>query len=119
LTARGIVTTSAYVLEHNKRRLLILLGIAALVLFFFGIRNVFEGFVAFLGSMPALVIQLLFLLVAGIAQFAGLMWFLSRPRTYSVSQRTRQVFRRCGSAWKRSASCRCSVARGDSRGSTA
>jgi cell division protease FtsH len=91
LTARGIVTTSAYVLEHNKRRLLILLGIAALVLFFYGIRNVFEGFVAFLGSMPALVIQLLFLLVAGIAQFAGLMWFLSRPRTYTVTPDSPQI----------------------------
>jgi cell division protease FtsH len=91
LTARGIVTTSAYVLEHNKRRLLILLGIVALVLFFYGIRNVFEGFVAFLGSMPALVIQLLFLLVAGIAQFAGLMWFLSRPRTYTVTPDSPQI----------------------------
>ena len=78
-------------LEHNKRRLLILLGIAALVLFFYGIRNVFEGFVAFLGSMPALVIQLLFLLVAGIAQFAGLMWFLSRPRTYTVTPDSPQI----------------------------
>ena len=43
MTARGIVTTSAYVLEHNKRRLLILLGILALILFFYGIRSVFEG----------------------------------------------------------------------------
>ena len=37
------MTTGAYVLEHNKRRLLILLGILALVLFFYGIRSVFEG----------------------------------------------------------------------------
>jgi cell division protease FtsH len=79
------------VLEHNKRRLLILLGFVALVLFFYPIRDVFEGFVAFLGSMPALVIQLLFLLVAGIAQFAGLMWFLSRPRTYTVTPDSPQI----------------------------
>src|SRR5438552_10516002 len=41
--------------------------------------------------MPALVIQLLFLLVAGIAQFAGLMWFLSRPRTYTVTPDSPQI----------------------------
>jgi len=58
LTARGILTTSAYVLEHNKRRLLILLGIAALVLFFYGIRSVFEGLAALIGQMPGLLVTL-------------------------------------------------------------
>jgi cell division protease FtsH len=91
LTARGFVTTGAYVLEHNKRRLLIVLGIFALLLFFIGIRSVFEGILSFIGQAPFLIIQLLFLLVAGIAQFAGLMWFLSRPRTYTVTPDSPQI----------------------------
>jgi cell division protease FtsH len=78
------VTTSAYVLEHNKKRLLILLGILALILFFYGIRSVFEGLAALVGSMPGLLITLIFYAFAFIAQFGALMWFLSRPRTYTV-----------------------------------
>jgi cell division protease FtsH len=79
------------VLEHNKKRLLILLGVLSLILFFYGIRSVFEGIIAFIGQAPFLVIQLLFLLIAGIAQFAGLMWFLSRPRTYTVTPDSPQI----------------------------
>ena len=79
------MTTSAYVLEHNKRRLLILLGILALILFFYGIRSVFEGLAALIGSMPGLLVTLIFYAFAFIAQFGALMWFLSRPRTYTVT----------------------------------
>jgi cell division protease FtsH len=79
------VTTSAYVLEHNKRRLLILLGILALILFFYGIRSVFEGLAALIGQMPGLLVTLIFYAFAFIAQFGLLMWFLSRPRTYTVT----------------------------------
>ena len=91
MTARGIVTTSAYVLEHNKRRLLILLGIVALVLFFYGIRSVFEGLAALVGQMPGLLITLVFYAFAFIAQFGALMWFLSRPRTYTVTPDDPQI----------------------------
>jgi cell division protease FtsH len=79
------MTTSAYVLEHNKRRLLILLGILALILFFYGIRSVFEGLAALIGQMPGLLVTLIFYAFAFIAQFGLLMWFLSRPRTYTVT----------------------------------
>jgi len=79
------------VLEHNKRRLLILLGIAALVLFFYGIRSVFEGLAALVGQMPGLLITLVFYAFAFIAQFGALMWFLSRPRTYTVTPDDPQI----------------------------
>jgi cell division protease FtsH len=79
------VTTTAFVLEHNKRRLLILLGILALILFFYGIRSVFEGLAALIGQMPGLLVTLIFYAFAFIAQFGLLMWFLSRPRTYTVT----------------------------------
>ncbi|HTD63565.1 MAG TPA: AAA family ATPase [Verrucomicrobiae bacterium] len=91
MTARGILTTTAFVLEHNKRRLLILLGIAALVLFFYGIRSVFEGLAALVGQMPGLLITLVFYAFAFIAQFGALMWFLSRPRTYTVTPDDPQI----------------------------
>jgi cell division protease FtsH len=91
LTARGFITTSAFVLEHNKRRLLILLGIGALILFFYGIRSVFEGLAALIGSMPGLLITLIFYAFAFIAQFGALMWFLSRPRTYTVTPDDPQI----------------------------
>jgi cell division protease FtsH len=84
LTARGFLTTSAFVLEHNKRRLLILLGVAALVLVFYGIRSVFEGLAALVGSMPGLLVTMIFYAFALIFQFGALMWFMSRPRTYTV-----------------------------------
>ena len=91
MTARGIVTTTAYVLEHNKRRLLILLGISALILFFSGIRSVFEGLAALVGQMPGLLVTLIFYAFAFIAQFGALMWFLSRPRTYTVTPDDPQI----------------------------
>ncbi len=85
------MTTSAYVLEHNKRRLIILLGIAALILFFYGIRSVFEGLVALIGQMPGLLIMLIFYSFALIVQFGVLMWFVSRPRTYTVTPDDPQI----------------------------
>ena len=85
------MTTSAYVLEHNKRRLLILLGILALILFFYGIRSVFEGLAALVGQMPGLLVTLIFYAFAFIAQFGALMWFLSRPRTYTVTPDDPQI----------------------------
>ena len=78
-------------LEHNKRRLLILLGILALILFFYGIRSVFEGLAALVGQMPGLLITLIFYAFAFIAQFGALMWFLSRPRTYTVTPDDPQI----------------------------
>jgi cell division protease FtsH len=85
------MVTTAYVLEHNRKRLLILLGIAAVVLFFYGIREVFEGLAALVGQAPGLVVTLLFYAFAMIVQFGALMWFLSRPRTYTVTPDSPQI----------------------------
>ena len=85
------MTTTAYVLEHNKRRLLILFGILALVLFFYGIRSVFESLAALIGQAPGLLVTLVFYAFAFIAQFGALMWFLSRPRQYVVTPDSPQI----------------------------
>ena len=91
MTARGILTTTAYVLEHNKRRLLILLGIAVVVLFFYNARDIVEGFGAFLANSPTLLIQLIILMVINIGGLVGMMWFVSRPRTYTVTPDDPQI----------------------------
>ena len=78
-------------LEHNKRRLLILFGLLAIILFFYGIRSVFEGLAALVGQVPTLLITLVFYAFAFIAQFGALMWFLSRPRTYTVTPDDPQI----------------------------
>jgi len=91
LTVNSFVGTTAYVLHHNLRRLVILFVIVLLLVLFYGLRSLWEGVGEFIGSAPQLVIQLLFLLIAGIAQFAGLMWFLSRPRTYTVTPDSPQI----------------------------
>src|SRR5207248_1208365 len=76
---------------HNKRRLLILLGIAVVVLFFYNARDIVEGFGAFLANSPTLLIQLIILMVINIGGLVGLMWFLSRPRTYTVTPDDPQI----------------------------
>jgi len=91
LTARGILTTAAYVLEHNKRRLLILFGIAVVVLYFNNVRDIVEGFGAFIANSPTLLIQLIILMVINIGGLVGMMWFVSRPRTYTVTPDDPQI----------------------------
>ena len=82
---RKLLLTAAYVLEHNLRRLIILAIAITLFVFFAGsVRNALTGVVEFVGSLPGLVIGLVFSAFALIAQFAFLMFFLSRPRTYTV-----------------------------------
>ena len=91
MTVRGILTTTAYVLEHNKRRLLILFGIGVVVLFFYNARDIVEGFGAFLANSPTLLIQLIILMVINIGGLVGMMWFVSRPRTYTVTPDDPQI----------------------------
>jgi cell division protease FtsH len=88
---RSSVSTLAYVLEHNRRRLLILFAILAALLVVVGARDLFEGLVGFLGSAPGLVLLLLFYAFAMIFQFGVLMWFLSRPRKYVVTPDKPQI----------------------------
>jgi cell division protease FtsH len=87
---RGVSNT-AYVLEHNRRRIVLVFGLVALALLLFGARDIVEAGVGFLGAAPLLVIQLGFAMLFLIVQFGGLMWFLSRPRKYVVTPDTPQI----------------------------
>ncbi|HET8567988.1 MAG TPA: AAA family ATPase [Candidatus Limnocylindria bacterium] len=88
---KDVAATSAYVLEHNRRRLLILLIIAAIAVVMFGARGVIEGIIGLIGQMPSMLVYLLFISFAMIAQFGVLMWFLSRPRKYVVTPDNPQI----------------------------
>jgi len=89
--ATSVASTTAYMLEHNRRRLIILLIILAFVVFVYGSRGVVEAVFGFLGQAPALIISLLFTAFALVAQFGVLMWFMSRPRKYVVTPDSPQI----------------------------
>ena len=89
--AQSVLMTAAYVLEHNLRRLIILALIFGIALFLYGIRGIFEGILNLIGQAPTLLVTLLFYAFAMIVQFGALMWFMSRPRTYTVTPDSAQI----------------------------
>jgi cell division protease FtsH len=83
--------TTAYVLDHNKKRLLILFVIVGGAIGLYGIRGIFQGLLDMIGQAPQLLILLLFYSFMMIVQFGALMWFMSRPRTYTVTPDNPQI----------------------------
>jgi len=81
----------AFIWERNRRRLLVLLIILTLAVVAFGVRGIIEGLVGLIASAPSMLVLLLFYAFAMIAQFGVLMWFLSRPRTYTVTPDSPQI----------------------------
>ena len=81
----------AYIWERNRRRLLILLVILTFAVVMFGVRGIVEGLVGLIAQAPSMLVLLLFYAFAMIAQFGVLMWFLSRPRTYTVTPDSPQI----------------------------
>src|SRR3989441_11288917 len=82
----------ASVIWHNRRRLVVLFGVISLWIFFAGsVRDFLTSIADLIGALPSLVIGLLFSAFALIAQFGVLMWFLSRPRTYTVTPDDPQI----------------------------
>src|SRR6266571_4151522 len=83
--------TTAYVLDHNKKRLLILFIVVGGAVGLYGIRGIFQGILDMIGQAPQLLILLLFYSFMMIVQFGALMWFMSRPRTYTVTPDHAQI----------------------------
>ncbi len=88
---QSFLMTTAYVLEHNLRRLIILAVIFGLALSLYGIRGIFQGILDMIGQAPQLLVLLLFYSFMMIVQFGALMWFMSRPRTYTVTPDSPQI----------------------------
>ncbi len=88
---KDVGATSAYVLEKNRRRLLILFLVLAGIVALFGARAVFEGLVSLIGQAPSMLVLLVFYAFLMIFQFGAMMWFLSRPRKYVVTPDSPQI----------------------------
>src|SRR6266550_8974706 len=86
----GLATTS-YVLEKNRRRLLVLGVLIVAVLGLVGARDTVEGIAGFIAYAPLLGVQLMFAVMFMIVQFGALFWFLSRPRKYVVTPDDPQI----------------------------
>ena len=82
---------TAYVLDHNKKRLLILFIVLGGAIGLYGIRGIFQGILDMIGQAPQLLVLLLFYSFMMIVQFGALMWFMSRPRTYTVTPENPQI----------------------------
>ncbi|HZP96147.1 MAG TPA: AAA family ATPase [Candidatus Limnocylindria bacterium] len=89
--AQAFFLTAAYVLEHNLRRLIVLAIVFGLALSLYGIRGIFQGILDMIGQAPQLLVLLLFYSFMMIVQFGALMWFMSRPRTYTVTPDSPQI----------------------------
>jgi len=89
--ATSAASTTAYVLEVNRRRLLILLIVVTFAVFVFGARGILEGFIGLIGQMPSIVFGLLYAVFFMIIQFGSLMYFMSRPRKYVVTPEHPQI----------------------------
>ncbi|MDE3193928.1 MAG: AAA family ATPase [Chloroflexota bacterium] len=81
----------AYIWERNRRRLLILFVVLTVAVVAFGVRGIVEGLFGLIAQAPSMLVLLLFYAFAMIAQFGVLMWFLSRPRTYTVTPDSPQI----------------------------
>jgi len=88
---RTVLMTAAHVLEHNLRRLIIVAILFAIALGIYGIRGIFEGILGFIENSPQFLVQLIILMVINIGMFWGLMFFLSRPRMYTVTPDQPQI----------------------------
>ncbi len=80
-----------FIWNKNLWRLLAVLAILTVLIALNGTVMVVSSFFSFLTSAPALAIQLGFALAFGILQFAGIMWFLSRPRRYTIKPDDPQI----------------------------
>src|SRR2546428_4246291 len=90
-SVQSTLHTTAYVLDHNKKRLLVLFLVGFVALSLYGIRGIFQGILDMIGQAPQLLVLLLFYSFMMIVQFGALMWFMSRPRTYTVTPDSAQI----------------------------
>ena len=88
---RRLGANMAFVWNKNLWRLFTVLLVFAVLIALNGTVQVVSSMFSFLLSAPALAIQLGFALAFGIFQFAGIMWFLSRPRKYTIKPDDPQI----------------------------
>ena len=90
-TVGRVGSNLGYFWQKNRWRLLAVLMIFTFLVVLNGTLTVVNSLFSFLTSAPFLAIQLGFALMFGILQFAGIMWFLSRPRRYTIKPDDPQI----------------------------
>lgn len=90
-TVGRVGSNLGYFWAKNRWRLLAVLLIFTFLVALNGTLTVVNSLFSFLTSAPFLAIQLGFALMFGILQFAGIMWFLSRPRRYTIKPDDPQI----------------------------
>jgi cell division protease FtsH len=88
---RGAAESAGYILERNRKRLLILFGILTALIVAFGAQAVLRGVVGTVAFLPMLAIQMAFAVVYIVFYFGVIFWFLGRPRTYVVTPEDEQI----------------------------
>jgi cell division protease FtsH len=88
---RGFFGHLGFMWTKNLRRLFVVLMVLTALIVINGTQSVVQGVISFIGNAPALAIQLAFALSFGILQFVGIMWFLSRPRKYTIKPDDPQI----------------------------
>ena len=82
---RNVVSSTAYFLEKNRGRAVILFAALTLFVLLNSAHAVVEGIIGLIGVLPALAVQLSFAVVFIGAQFFMMFYWLSRPRKYVVT----------------------------------
>ena len=88
---RGFLDTFANVISVNRRRLIMLMTALGLVIVSAGAAALATGFGTIIASLPQLAVSLTFAAFYLVFQFGVLMWFLSRPRKYTVTPDDPQI----------------------------
>ena len=88
---RGFFSHAGFIWDRNLFRLMLVLIVLTAVIAANGTLGMIAGVIGFIGSAPFLAIQLALGFAFGIIQFFGIMWFLSRPRKYTVKPDDPQV----------------------------
>jgi cell division protease FtsH len=85
------LATGAHVIETNKVRLLVLLGLFGVLLASLGAQAILAGAIGAVSFAPLLALQMSFAVVYIVFYFGVIFWFLGRPRQYVVTPDDEQI----------------------------
>jgi cell division protease FtsH len=88
---RRFLDSVAFVITVNRRRVILLMTILAGAVVLVGAAGIFAGLGTVVASLPQLAVSLTFAAFYLVFQFGVLMWFLSRPRKYTVTPDDPQI----------------------------
>ena len=86
-----MIDHGAFMWERNRRRLLFLAVLLTVGVVAFGARGIIEGFFGLLGQLPSILFGFIYAATFMVVQFGALMWFLARPRQYTITPDNPQV----------------------------